>query len=154
MSTGARLDSTQLWVPSRVPPSLGTQSSDPACWTLEPGSQRQRDSQMARELQSVLKGAFHHSLSDRVEKGPRSRSLERAWDKFVSCRHPQLWSRTVCRKPREVKRHEDPRWGLQGRWQSLCSWRRDLDPCPLSKFFPPASEGPSHLKPCMLKVPS
>lgn len=68
MSAGARLDRTQLWVPSRVPPSLRTQSPDPACWTLEPGSQRQMNSQMATGFQSVLTGTFC-SLPDRVGEG-------------------------------------------------------------------------------------
>lgn len=152
MSTGARLDRNQLWVPSRVPPSLRTQSPDPACWTLEPGSQRRSGSQMARGLQSVLKGAFR-SLSDGVEKGSRGRSLERAWGKFVLCcliRHPQLWSGAVCRKPRGRKRREDPRWVMQGTEVAVIV---SLAPCPLPKLFPPASELLSHLKPCMFKVP-
>lgn len=71
---------------------------------------------MATEFQSVLKGAFR-SLSDRVEKGSRGRRLKRAWDKLGLCRlmkHPQHWSRAVCREPRGMKRCEAPRWVLQG----------------------------------------
>lgn len=106
----ARLDRAQLWVPSRVPPSLGTQNPAPACWTLEPGSQRQRGSQTATGLQSVLKGAFH-SLSDRVRKGSRGRRLERARDKLGLCglmRHPALVRSCV----QEARRNEKVR-GLQ-----------------------------------------
>lgn len=92
---------------------------------------------MATGLESVLKGAFH-SLSDRVEKGSRDRRLERAWDEVRLCRlmrHPG--SGAVYRKPRGMKRHEDPREVTQGReWQSLCSWGRVLAPLSLSKLFP------------------